>query len=70
MCTKWSGRTLLLTGWLREVCGNMINFTKGRELALRKLGRVLSFSLPFHLLVATFFPILRFCGSLILDDHF
>jgi hypothetical protein len=47
MCTKWSGRTLLLTGWLREVCGNMINFTKGRELALRKLGRVLSFFFAF-----------------------
>jgi hypothetical protein len=48
----------------------MINSTKGRELALRKLGGVLSFSLPFHLLVTTFLPILGFGGSLILDDHF
>jgi hypothetical protein len=49
---------------------NMINSTKGGELALRKLGGVLSFCLPFHLLFATFLPNLEFCGSLILDDHF
>jgi hypothetical protein len=61
---------LLLTRWLREVCENMINSTKGRELALRKLGGVLSFSLPFHLLFAIFVPNFEFCVSLTLDDHF
>jgi hypothetical protein len=49
---------------------NMINSTKGGELALRKLGGVLSFSLPFHLLFAAFLPNLKFCSSLVLDDHF
>jgi hypothetical protein len=49
---------------------NMINFMKGGELALRKLGGVLSFSLLFHLSVTTFLPIFGFCGSLILDDYF
>jgi hypothetical protein len=43
---------------------------KGGELALRKLGGVLSFSLLFHLSVTTFLPIFGFCGSLILDDYF
>jgi hypothetical protein len=62
--------TLLLNRWLREVCGNMINSTQGGELALRKLGGVLSFSLLFHLSFATFLPILEFCGFLFLDDHF
>jgi hypothetical protein len=44
-----SRRTLLLTGWLREFCENMINSIKGGRPALRKLGGVLSFSLHFHL---------------------
>jgi hypothetical protein len=70
MCTKWSGRTLLLTGWLREVCENMIDFSKGGELALRKLGGVLNFSLLFHLLFVAFLPNHEFCGFLFLDDHF
>jgi hypothetical protein len=65
-----SDRTLLLTRWLREVCGNMINSTKGGEVALRKLGGVLSFSLLFHLSFAAFLPNFEFYGSLILDDHF
>jgi hypothetical protein len=39
-------------------------------LALRKLGRVLCFSLPFHLSFVAFLPILRFCCFLFLDDHF
>jgi hypothetical protein len=33
---------------------------------LRKLGGVLSFSLPFYLSVHAFLSILGFCGSLIL----
>jgi hypothetical protein len=37
---------------------------------LRKLGRVLSFFLLFHLLFAAFLPNFEFCYSLILDDHF
>jgi hypothetical protein len=49
---------------------NMINSIKGGELALRKLGGVLSFSLLFHLLFFVFLPILGFYGSLILDDNF
>jgi hypothetical protein len=49
---------------------NMINSTKGGELTLRKLGRVLSFSFLFHLSFAAFMSNLEFCGSLILDDHF
>jgi hypothetical protein len=49
---------------------NMINSTKGRELALRKLGGVLSFSLLFHLSFVVFLPNLEFCSSLILDDQF
>jgi hypothetical protein len=48
----------------------MINSTKGGGLALRKLGRVLSFFLLFHLLFTAFLPNFEFCGSLILDDHF
>jgi hypothetical protein len=48
----------------------MINSIKGGELVLRKLGRPLSFSLLFHLLVAAFLPIPGFGGSLILNDHF
>jgi hypothetical protein len=48
----------------------MINSTKGGELALRKLGGVLSFSLLFHLPFAAFLPNLEFCSSLIPDDHF
>jgi hypothetical protein len=48
----------------------MINSTKEGELALRKLWWLLSFSLPFHLLVPAFLTILGFCGSLIIDDHF
>jgi hypothetical protein len=49
---------------------NMINCAKGGELALRKLGRVLSFSLLFHLSFAAVFPNLGFCSFLFLDDHF
>jgi hypothetical protein len=49
---------------------NMLNSTKGRELALRKLGGLLSFSLLFHLSFVAFFPNLEFCGSLVLDDLF
>jgi hypothetical protein len=49
---------------------NMINSTKGGELALRKLGGVLSFSLFFHLSFAAFLPNHGFWDSLVLDDHF
>jgi hypothetical protein len=40
--------------------GCYINSTQGGELALRKLGGVLSFSLIFHLSFAAFLPILGF----------
>jgi hypothetical protein len=75
----------LLTGWLREVCVKYDKFYQRGEFALRKLGGVLSFyflpciekvmgvlsfSLLFQLSFAAFLPILGFCGSLILDDHF
>jgi hypothetical protein len=43
---------------------NMINSTKRGDLALRKLGGVLSFSLPFHLSFVVFLPTLEFCGVL------
>jgi hypothetical protein len=49
---------------------NMINSTKEAELALRKLGGVLNFSLFFHLLFTAFLPNFKFCLSAILDDHF
>jgi hypothetical protein len=49
---------------------NMINCNKGGELSLRKLGGVLSLSLPSHLSFAAFLPNLEFCISLILDDYF
>jgi hypothetical protein len=45
-------------------------FYQRGELALRKLGEVLSFSLLFYLSFAAFLPNFEFSGSLILDDHF
>jgi hypothetical protein len=49
---------------------NMVNSTKGGEFALRKLGAMLSFSLLFHLLFATFLSIIGFCSFLLLNDLF
>jgi hypothetical protein len=49
---------------------NMINSTKMGDIALIKLGGVLSFSLIFHLSFAAFLPIIGFCGFLLLDGLF
>jgi hypothetical protein len=49
----------------------MINFTKGGELALRKVGGVLSFhyiSIWLDLSFAAFLLILGFCGFLFVND--
>jgi hypothetical protein len=44
-------------------------YLRGRA-SIEKVRRSVEFFLPFHLSVPTFLPILGFCGSLILDDHF
>jgi hypothetical protein len=60
-----SGRTLLLTGWLRKVCGKHDKlYLRGRA-CIEKVRGVLSFSLLFHLSFASFLPILEFSSVLL-----
>jgi hypothetical protein len=65
-----SDRTLLLTGWLREVCGKHDKFYLRGRAFIEKVRGVLSLALLSHLSFATFLPTLGFCGFLFLDDHF